>query len=281
LEASVLSKLLEFVREDVERGDVTCDALGVGDEEVGARVVARERCVVAGVSEALLLLRHFGLECRALRGDGEPVGEGDVVLEVRGSARKILELERTLLNLISHMSGVATATREIVERARAANPRVFVAATRKTLPGLRFFEKRAVRLGGGDPHRHDLSDMVLIKSNHVRLLGLGRALELARARTSFSKKIEVEVSTVEDAVVAARMGADIVMLDNVSPRTVREAAEALEREGLRGRVLLEASGGVTVENVAEYAGAGADIVSLGSITDSARAIDFRLVVEQL
>lgn len=274
-----LKKLLEFVEEDFGRGDVTCDALGIRDERVKAIVKANENGFLAGVNEVSLLMEHFKLRCNALKQDGASFDKGDHLLEIEGPARLILGLERTILNLLSHMSGVATLTKRVVDKARRVNPNVIIAATRKTLPGLRYFEKKAVVIGGGDPHRMDLSDMVLIKSNHLRLVGLEEALKRAKSNVSFSKKIEVEVSTVDEALIAAKFGADAVMLDNMDPVNVKEAVNALEKEGLRDRVLLEVSGNITLDNVVDYAATGIDVISLGVLTHSAKAVDMCLDVE--
>jgi nicotinate-nucleotide pyrophosphorylase (carboxylating) len=174
------------------------------------------------------------------------------------------------------MSGVATATREMIERARKANPKVVVAATRKTLPRFSCFDKRAVRLGGGDPHRFRLDDCVLIKSTHLKLVGSVKEAIKRAQRAGFTKRVEVEVSSAKDALEAARAGADIVMLDNVPPAEIKRAVRQLEREGLRKRVLLEASGGINPSNVVRYAASGVDIVSSGYMTFRAPAIDMNL-----
>ena len=214
--------------------------------------------------------------------DGTHVKPGEVVMEVVGEAKRVLAAERTALNLLSHMSGVATLTRKAVEKAKAVNPRVRVAATRKTLPGLRYFEKKAVAIGGGDPHRYDLSDMILIKDNHIRIVGdVEKAVRLARERASFTKKIEVEVRSAEEALKAARAGADIVMLDNVDVEEVKKAIELLKAHGLRDKVLVEVSGGITLENIDKYAATGVDIISMGMLTHSAKAIDFSLDVVEV
>ncbi|MDM7935524.1 MAG: carboxylating nicotinate-nucleotide diphosphorylase, partial [Methanothrix sp.] len=157
---------------------------------------------------------------------------------------------------------------------------VRIACTRKTTPGFRVYEKRAVFLGGGDPHRFSLSDAVLIKDNHIRILGLEECLRRARSQASFTKKIEVEVESLEEMLMAARAGADIIMFDNMTPSEIERCVEMLRREGLRSRVLLEASGGITLETLEEYAAAGVDVISLGALTRNARWIDFSLEMER-
>jgi nicotinate-nucleotide pyrophosphorylase [carboxylating] (EC 2.4.2.19) len=181
-----------------------------------------------------------------------------------------------------HCSGVATEVRRLVDMVRRVNQRVRIAATRKTLPGLRYFEKKAVAVGGGDTHRLSLSDAILIKDNHVRIVeSIEEAVKLAKARASFAHKVEIEVSTVEDAVKAAEAGADIVMLDNMSPQEVARVVEELRRRGLRNKVVIEVSGGVTAENIGEYAKLDVDVISCGYITLSAKALDMSLEVVEV
>ncbi|KSW11818.1 nicotinate-nucleotide pyrophosphorylase [Pyrodictium occultum] len=273
---------LEWLREDAPHGDLASELLIPPGLEVRAVVRANERGVAACVEDVARVLERLGLEARPLKRSGETVEPGDLVLEVRGEARRVLLVERTLLNLLSYLFGVATATRELVEKARRVNPHVRVAATRKIPPGLRYLAKRAVAAGGGDTHRLSLSDAVLIKDNHLAVLGdVAEAVRRARERASFIHRVEVEVETVEDAVRAAKAGADVVMLDNMSPREVAEAIRRLEEEGLRGRVLVEVSGGITPENIAEYARAGPDVVSTSYITMKARPVDLSLEVVEV
>ncbi|HEX4919869.1 MAG TPA: carboxylating nicotinate-nucleotide diphosphorylase, partial [Candidatus Bathyarchaeia archaeon] len=203
------------------------------------------------------------------------------ILTIRGPARGLLSIERTLLNLVSHMSGVATATADLVSIAsKASGNRVRVACTRKTLPGLRYFEKRAVELGGGDTHRLRLDDAVLIKDNHLEFSdSIAYAVQTAKATVSFTKKIEVEVTSPDQAIEAAQAGADIILLDNMQPRDVVKSLASLKAEGLRDRVLVEASGGMTRENIASYAKTGVDVVSVGAITHSAKAIDMSMEIK--
>ncbi len=277
-EKLLFQKFLEFLREDMPNGDITTELAVDEDREVEAIVVAKEDGIVSGTELLTSFLRELGIAAEALRKSGETVGRGGEIMRLRGNARSILQVERTLLNLLSHMSGIATATRRLVEKAAKSGKKVKVAATRKTLPGLREFEKMAVIHGGGDPHRFSLSDMVMIKDNHKRIAGgLKEAIRRAK-RKSFSMKLEVEVETPEEALIAAQEGADIVMLDNFTPEEVRRTVELLEKAGLRAKVILEASGGITIENIMEYAKTGVDVISSGFITKSARALDISLEV---
>jgi nicotinate-nucleotide pyrophosphorylase (carboxylating) len=187
-----------------------------------------------------------------------------------------------MLNLLSRMCGIATATRKLVEKLRKANLTTRIAATRKSAPGLLYFDKKALQIGGGDPHRLHLDDMVLIKDNHIALAGyIEKAVKKAKASTSFTKKIEVEVTNVADAVAAAEAGADIVMLDNFSPKQAKQAVEAFKKAGFYSKVLLEASGGITETTLLDYASSGVDVLSLGELTQSARALDMSLEITRI
>lgn len=279
---TLAQELLRFLREDLGRGDVTSEALIPEKVAVRAAIVAKERGVLAGIEECQELLRHLGIEVKHSMRDGEEVREGSVALELVGNARSILGVERTLLNLLGHMSGIATLTRSLVEEARAVNPKVRIAATRKTLPGLRFLEKKAVSIGGGDPHRFDLSDMVLIKDNHLKIVGdVAKAVREARRKAGFAKKVEVEVTSAKEAIEAAKAGADIVMLDNMTPDQIEEALRALFRAGLREHLTVEVSGRISKENLAEYAKLDIDVISLGMLTHSAKSLDFSLEIVEV
>ncbi len=234
--------------------------------------------MVAGVEEAVILAEYLGLKADAKVSDGAKVQNKHVLLEVSGDAQTILTVERTMLNLLSRMSGIATKTRSLSEKLEKAGVKAKIAATRKSAPGLLYFDKKAVVIGGGDPHRLHLDDMVLIKDNHLAIVGsVEEAVKKARANASFSKRIEVEVTSVEDALKAAKVGADIVMLDNFSPKQAKAAGEALRKAGF-DRVLLEVSGGITPENLLEYAAAEVDVISMGALTHSVKALDISLEI---
>jgi len=269
-----IEDLLRFIREDAPWGDVTSETV-VPDVTCRAVVRAKSQGVVAGLSEARRLFEHFGVTVRERSADGRAVAPGTVLLDLDGPARAILLVERTALNIIGRMSGIATRTREAVEAVRAVSPDVRVAATRKTAPGLRVLDKKAVILGGGDPHRYTLSDMVLIKDNHLALTPLAEAIRRAK-KESLYRVVEVEVETVEDAVTAAGAGADIILLDNMTPDAVREAARALAGRGLRDRLTLEVSGGVGEDTLVGYAATGVDIISMGALTHTVRNFDVSL-----
>jgi len=266
--------LMGYLREDLGDGDITSEALLDGEVAV-AQILCKEDCVVAGMREAEFLFCNQGLTADCHHKDGERVSRGTVVLTVRGDAAAIFKTERLALNILMRMSGIATLVADLTEKVQAVNPRVRIAATRKTTPGFRIFEKRAVRLGGGDPHRMALDDAVIIKDNHIKTVG-GVTEALTRAkRVSFSKKVEIEAKTREEAVEAAKGGADIIMLDNMSPDQAREAAAAVK--AIDANVTIEISGGITPDNCIDYAPM-ADVISMGWLTHSVKSIDFSMNV---
>ena len=271
--------LMRFLSEDVGMEDITTRAVIPEGTEARAQVIVKERAVVAGVEEVRLLFEMLGLKVRRALRDGVEVEPGTTIMEVSGDARTILTAERTALNILMRMSGIATATRRLVEKVREAGLKTKIAATRKTAPGLRYLDKRAVEVGGGDPHRFRLDDAVLIKDNHIAIVGgVDEAVRKARESVSFAKKVEVEVRTLDEALEAARSGADIIMLDNMTVEDVESTLRMLEREGLRDKVLIEVSGGITEENLLQYAKLEPDIISVGSLTHSVKAVDISLEV---
>jgi len=275
-------KLRKMLTEDLGQGDITTTLIVPAESIVEAGVIAKESGAVAGIEEAKILLESLGLKVEALVEDGEKIKVGQVLLKIFGDTRTILSVERTLLNIISHMSGIATMTRKIIEKIEKAGFKTKVACTRKTSPGLLYFDKKAIQIGGGDTHRLHLDDMVLIKDNHIRVAGsIKRTVEKVKEKASFSKKIEIEVTRVEDVSTAAKAGVDIIMLDNFSPKQIEKAIKLLKKAGLMGKVLLEASGGITTENILAFASTGVDIVSLGELTDSVKAIDLSLEITKI
>ena len=277
-----VEKIREFLIEDLGHGDITSTALINADQRAKARLFYREAGVAAGLEEAEMVFEILGCDVVNHASDGERVNPGDTLMEIEGSARAILSGERTALNIVGRMAGIATAVAEAQKIASEASPSVRVAATRKTLPGLRELDKKAVALGGGDTHRLRLDDCVLIKDNHLELVpSITDAVGRARERVSFTKKIEVEVRSLAEAEEAAEAGADIIMFDNMSPGEIRICLDALKERGLHVGRLFEASGGITHENLAEYAGSGVDIVSMGSLTHSVRSLNVKLEIEMV
>jgi nicotinate-nucleotide pyrophosphorylase (carboxylating) len=272
-------KLLRMLAEDVGQGDITTAFLVPADSAVEAEIIAKEAGVVAGIEEAKILLESLGLKTHALVADGEKVKPPKVLMKVSGNTRTILTVERTALNILSRMSGIATKTRRLNEKLHKAGLKAKLASTRKTAPGLLYFDKKAVWIGGGDTHRLHLDDMLLIKDNHIAVAGsIEKAIKKAKECASFSKRIEVEVTKAEDALKAAKTGADIIMLDNFSPKQIKKANDLLKNAGFLEKVLLEASGGIKEENLVAYASTGVDIVSLGELTENAKALDISLEI---
>ena len=276
--------LLPLLYEDVVRralledlgrvGDITTDAIVPADRTARAVILARAAGRIAGVEPALHAFRLLDPRCRVdvrLR-DGGDAAAGAVVARVEATARAVLAAERTALNLLGHLSGIATATRDVVARLRGLETRV--ADTRKTTPGLRALEKHAVRAGGGSSHRYGLDDAVLVKDNHVTLAGgIAEAVRRVRGSVGHMVKVEVEVETLSQLDEALAAGAEAVLLDNMDLPTLREAVRRA-----RGRAVTEASGGIRPENVREVAETGVDLVSLGWLTHSAPALDVALDV---
>jgi nicotinate-nucleotide pyrophosphorylase (carboxylating) len=261
--------------EDRWRRDVTSRAVVPAALRATGRVSAQGTGVLSGLDVAEAVARAGGLRVRRRARDGERVRPGTVVLELSGSARELFAVERTVLNFLMHLSGVASATAEARRAIGADGPEVY--ATRKTLPGLRDLEKAAVRHAGGRPHRRDLSDGILLKTNHLALVPLRTAVERARQR-SRGRRVQVEVRTTAEALAAVDAGADALLIDNATPAKARAIVRALAASGRRSGVHIELSGGITPANVAGYRTTGADAVSLGSLTHSALALPFHMSV---
>ncbi|WP_336135587.1 carboxylating nicotinate-nucleotide diphosphorylase [Natronomonas amylolytica] len=259
------SQIERWLREDLGHHDVTNDVPG----ETAGRLVAKESGVIAGIDAAEAVFEYFGVDVIERVDAGQRIEAGDVVLRVEGPAADVLRGERVAVNIAGHASGIATKTRRAVDAARAVSDSVDIAGTRKTTPGLRSVEKRAIVAGGGDTHRLDLSHMVMVKDNHVVEMGMEEAVARFRERASFATKIEVEVERPEDAADAARAGADIVLLDNMAPSEVERAVETLPED-----TLVEASGGITIADVPDYAATGVDVISMGCLTHSAPTLDY-------
>jgi len=262
--------------EDLGRaGDLTTDAIVPAELEGRAAVVARQAGRIAGLAPALHAFRLLDPASRAeiCRPDGSDAKAGETVARVSARARALLTGERTALNVLGRLSGIATATRDVVARLEGLKARV--ASTRKTTPGLRALEKYAVRVGGGESHRYGLHDAVLVKDNHLAVAGgVGEAVRRARRHNGHLVKLEVEVDTLAQLDEALSVGVDVVLLDNMDLETLREAVRRC-----RGRALTEASGGIRLENVRAVAETGVDLVSLGWLTHSAPALDVALDVE--
>ena len=266
-----------MLKEDEGFGDITSNALIPEDKTFYAKLVSKDDGILAGIEVIKGMFEEYGIDILSSMDDGDKIKKGDILLELEGNARKILLLERTALNLLMRMSGVATKTNRIVKSVNEINDKIRVAGTRKTAPALQKFDKMAISIGGGDPHRSALDDMVLIKDNHIAVVGsVEEALKRAKKNVSFSKKIEIEVENEDDAVIAAKNGADIIMFDNMSPNEAQDTLDILIENGLRENVLIEISGGITEDNILDYAPLDVDIISLGSLTHQASSLNFSL-----
>jgi nicotinate-nucleotide pyrophosphorylase (carboxylating) len=260
--------LLPFITEDAPFGDITSEAI-IGDVSCHAVITTHEAGVIAGLTEAAALFGHFGATILEHSIDGSEVAAGTIVLSLEGPAMAILLVERTALNIIGRMSGIATRTRKMSSMILTAGGSCRLSATRKTAPGLRFLDKKAVLLGGGDPHRMSLSDGILIKDNHLVLVPLVTAIRRAKERSLY-RKIEVEVSAPADALSAAKAGADIILLDNMTPTLVREALQLCKDAGVMERLIIEVSGNIDETNLLSYTIPGVDRISSGILTHSVR-----------
>ncbi len=269
---SVRKRLEEFLSEDLGKGDITSESLFRG-ERTHAVILAKDRGIFAGgifIEEVFKILG--GVSVEVLKSEGEAFKEGETLVKLEGSALSILSGERVALNILQRLSGIATKTREFVERLKGTGVKIL--DTRKTTPGFRFFEKYAVRVGGGENHRFALYDMVLIKDNHKAVAGgLEEAVRRVRENLGPAYKVEVEIESLEELKTALELEIDILMLDNFSPEEVREAVSMV-----KGKMPIEVSGNITLDNLKEYAIEGVNYISSGSIIYGAPWIDLSLRV---
>lgn len=273
--------LRKFLEEDIGRGDITTLAIVSPDQEAVAYFVAKASLVLAGIELAIevLTLLDEGLAVESCHRDGDYLREGDHAAHVRGRARALLTGERVATNLLQRLSGIATLTRRFVDAVHGTNARVV--DTRKTTPGMRAFEKYAVTIGGGINHRFGLDDAILIKDNHIKIVGgIRAAIEAARfAESRTNRFFEVEVTSLEELQEALQYELDAILLDNMKPDMVRQAVELVRAHRSGRKILVEASGGITLENVRRFAEAGVDWISIGILTHSAPAVDMSFKIQ--
>ena len=274
MDKSPKKKLLQFLSEDIQRGDVTSALLS--NQKIKAKIISREQGIIAGVGFARSIFQLKGCTVRIFKKDGSRLKPNQTVLQVSGNAKSILSCERTALNLLSRMSGIATQTNYLVSQIKKYSKKTNLYSTRKTAPGLRYFDKEAVVIGGGHKHRMALDDMIMIKDNHLLL---SNSMEdIIKKAQKKHRRVEVEVENQRDAILAAKYGTAIVMLDNFSPAQIKKTITALQKKKLRNKVKLEASGGVNSKNIGAYAKTGVDMISVGSITNSVKGLDLSLEV---
>ena len=269
--------LKNWLEEDIGSGDITTEAIVPRQAVTTAYVQAKETGILAGgtVAASVFRLLDEGVQTTLLVKDGSPLAKGQIIAEIKGSARAILSGERLALNLLQHLSGIATATSAFVSLVGEYPARIV--DTRKTIPGLRLLEKYAVRVGGGYNHRLGLYDAVLIKDNHIKVAGgIKPAIAAARDSISHTCRIEVEVESLTGAAEALAAGADIIMLDNLEPKAMRQAVELID-----GRAITEASGGIDRTTVAAVAATGIDVISVGALTHTIKALDISLDIGEI
>ncbi|HVF67648.1 MAG TPA: carboxylating nicotinate-nucleotide diphosphorylase [Pyrinomonadaceae bacterium] len=277
-EGALYNQISAFLAEDLGRGDITTQACVKRNANARGRFLAKEPMVIAGLeaAEAVFATLDAQQQLEAFVSDGEEVETGKVVARTNGFADVLLAGERLALNLLQRLSGIATLTRSYVAAVEGTS--AVIVDTRKTVPGLRMLEKYAVQAGGGRNHRFGLDDGVLIKDNHIALAGgVATAVERARKAVGHLHKVEVEVSRERDLRDALEAGADILLLDNQTPEETGRLVEIAR--AVKPDVLLESSGGITLENVRAYAEAGVDLISVGALTHSARAVDISFKIQ--
>ena len=264
------------LEEDAAFGDVTSQSIFAADHRSKARILAREDMVVCGLEIAKQVFKHVdpALEVDLKATDGEQVSNGSTILLAEGPTISLLIAERTALNFLQRLSGIASISRRFADAAEATGTGVRIVDTRKTTPGWRALEKYAVRCGGCYNHRGSLSEHVLIKENHITAAGsLSKAVKMARNHAPHTAKIEVETETLDDVKEALDAGAEVIMLDNMSPGQIQQAVSLINKAAI-----VEISGGVRLSTMADYALPGVDVISVGALTHSAPAADFSMII---
>jgi len=274
----IKEKLKKFLIEDNSFIDVSSNAIPE-ESASSATIIAKSDGYLSGLEELEILYQILKVNVTSDKEDGDQILKGDIIAKIDGKSRDILLGERVGLNLMSHMSAITTTTRKFVKIIEDSGKNVKIACTRKTLPGLRLFEKKAVNLGGGDTHRFNLDDMVLLKSTHLRFYkgNIVKLLKDVRSRVSFTKKIEIEIENVNDVLIAVKSKADIIMLDNMNPEKVQDAINLLKQEKLRNQVIIEVSGNITQENIFDYLISEPDVISTSVLTQKpSEFVDYSL-----
>jgi nicotinate-nucleotide pyrophosphorylase (carboxylating) len=240
-----------FLKEDLgNKGDITSDSLFTS-ENSKAKIIAKEKCIIAGIEEIKKIFKKLKVKTNFFSNDGDFVKKYDIIAEINGKATSILKGERLALNILGRMSGIATETKKLVDIVKKINPNVKIAATRKTTPGFRKYEKKAVLIGGGEPHRMGLYDAIMIKDNHLKIVGsVDVAIKTVKQKVK-DEIIEIEVENEKDAIKAAGIGVDVIMLDNFAAESAKKTAEKIKK--INNKILIEISGGITLDNIQKYA----------------------------
>jgi nicotinate-nucleotide pyrophosphorylase (carboxylating) len=273
--------IIKFLEEDIGTGDITGKSVIPPHKIINAIVICNDlnKSITCGLDEAQIVFDVCNCNARIAIEDGSSVSKGDIVMSIDGEARSVLKAERTALNLIMRMSGIATITRAFVKRVEKYGSKVRIAGTRKTAPGLRYFDKKAITIGGGYSHRMRLDSMVLIKDNHLSVVeSIERSVQMAKSNVGSAVKIECEVKTTEEAIRAAKSGANVIMLDNFTPSEATKGVRAIRGLNMPNDVEIEVSGGINLGNIKEYVKAQPNIISVGYLTHSPKAIDYSLEI---
>lgn len=273
--------IIKFLEEDIGTGDITGNSIIPPHKIINATVICNDlnKSITCGLDEAQIVFDVCNCNARIAIEDGSSVSKGDIVMSIDGEARSVLKAERTALNLIMRMSGIATITRAFVKRVEKYGSKVRIAGTRKTAPGLRSFDKKAITIGGGYSHRMRLDSMVLIKDNHLSVVeSIERSVQMAKSNVGSAVRIECEVKTTEEAIRAAKSGANVIMLDNFTPSEAAKGVRAIRGLNIPNNVEIEVSGGINLSNIKEYVKAQPNIISVGYLTHSPKAIDYSLEI---
>ncbi len=274
----IRNDVIHWLEEDIKSWDNS--SILVDSKDVTASIVAKQNGMISGTMVASIIFEMNEISVDFIVEEGSIVNKGDVICKISGKSNNILQVERTCLNIFSHMSGISTLTYSSIDKIRGINPDLMIAATRKTLPGLRRYQKWAVFIAGGDTHRMSLSSMIMMKENHlVNFSSITEAIQSAKKKSSFSLKIEVEVRNDDEAIEATNAGADIIMLDNYTPAMIENILPKLR--SVNSKVLIEASGNINENTIVSYAKSGVDIISMGKLTHSSNVFDMSLIFDNL
>ena len=277
IEDTLDTEIERFLQEDISNGDITSDLFIDSNSISDAQILSREPGLLSGRNELTQIFDYFNIKSNWSFQDGEYFDSNTRIVKLNGSSKSLLLSERVSLNLLGHMSGIATSTNHAVTITKKISPNTNISATRKTLPGLRKYEKYSVIVGGGLPHRYDLNEMILIKDNHHKLItNLKESVNTARDKIDSNKKIELEVDSLESALNAVDLDVDIILLDNMTPEDISKFILKLKQ--ISEPPLTEASGGINFSNLESYASTQVDIISMGTLTHSSKSIDFSLQI---
>ena len=277
IEDTLDTEIERFLQEDISNGDITSDLFIDSNSISNAQILSREPGLLSGRNELTQIFDYFNIKSNWSFQDGEYFDSNTRIVKLNGSSKSLLLSERVSLNLLGHMSGIATSTNHAVTITKKISPNTNISATRKTLPGLRKYEKYSVIVGGGLPHRYDLNEMILIKDNHNKLItNLKESVNTARDKIDSNKKIELEVDSLESALNAVDLDVDIILLDNMTPEDISKFILKLKQ--ISEPPLTEASGGINFSNLESYASTQVDIISMGALTHSSKSIDFSLQI---